>query len=598
MKLILKGDIVILKEIRIRNFRPFRDVSIDFAHGDKNITIIRGNKSTGITALINAICWCLYGYEIQPDDGHLPICNNKAAHLAGYGDEIEVSVELIFDDNGELLFFRRVQGFRKDFGKLIKSYDHLKVREQKENDILISDEAQFAIEKRIPRKLMNYFLLDNYNIKFNRYEIKRILDMFSDFSQINILKNVISHLDMVKDFYISEIEKFSVGIRKEYEGKKFLEDKLQEAESKKKDYLKSKEDIQNRINSKKKKLASMDSDVSKLLQRKIDLQNSINTNSSDLEKLEEQLNKHVLTKYPYVLSYDLFNFIDLCEKSQDTTLDISEFKEETTKDVKEFKDISGDLHKKIHEITHERENNINELREIEYMLSSVEKLSVELLLKSYNRCIKHKQKIDMGILSLSQEIKYIKDSLKAETNKEILFENKIKFDEHWGKVKFCEESKKVAEDILARFNEDAIRKLETEINNIFPKNYFKDQLLEIIINENSELIIKNYHGTRLNFNDLSNTEQSLLELSFAAALNKILGINLPIIIDFPSWFDTYTKNHMFNSFIDLNHDNQIILFITTGGDEFVDVISRHSKMYELRYKITEEGEESKVVLDD
>ena len=102
---------MILKEIRIRNFRLFRDVSIDFAHVDKNITIIKGNRGTGKTAIINAISWCLYGYEIRNDYERLPICNTKAARLAEHGDEIEVSVELIFDDDGELLSFRRVQCF-------------------------------------------------------------------------------------------------------------------------------------------------------------------------------------------------------------------------------------------------------------------------------------------------------------------------------------------------------------------------------------------------------------------------------------------------------------------------------------------------------
>ena len=415
---------MILKEIKIHNYRPFRDISIDFAHGDKNITIILGRRCAGNTTLINAIYWCLYGYEFRAGYEDLPICNIKTVHLAGYGDEIEVSVELIFDDDGKLLSFRRVRGFRKEFKKLILSSSHFEVREQIGNEIIISHEDQFAIDKKIPRKIMNH-LLDIYNITSDEYEKKRILELiFFDYSQLNILKNVIHHLNWVKNFYISKIKKLDADISNDYESKKILEDKLHKVESKK------------------------------------------------------------------------------------------------------------------------------------------------------------------------------GDSLKAETNKKLLLEHNLKFEEYRKKIEFCEESKRIAEDIFTQFNEYLIRKVETEINYIFPKNYLKDQVSEIFFNENYEFIIKNRKGCLLNYNDLSTGEQFLLNLSFIVSLNKIFGINLPIIIDLPVGFDMDTKIHMANYLIDLSQDNQIILLHTMFEDEFINIISKASKNYKLNDEWTDDGLVSKVVLDD
>ena len=54
---------------------------------------------------------------------------------------------------------------------------------------------------------------------------------------------------------------------------------------------------------------------------------------------------------------------------------------------------------------------------------------------------------------------------------------------------------------------------------------------------------------------------------------------------------------MANYLIDLSHENQIISLIA-AENEFAEIISRHSKIYELNYEMTEDGPESKVVLDD
>ena len=54
---------MLLKSIKLENFRQFRNESIDFAQGEggKNVTIIIGENGTGKTTFAQAFFWCLYG---------------------------------------------------------------------------------------------------------------------------------------------------------------------------------------------------------------------------------------------------------------------------------------------------------------------------------------------------------------------------------------------------------------------------------------------------------------------------------------------------------------------------------------------------------
>lgn len=133
---------MILNKVSIRNYRQYRNVDIDFAHGNgKNFTIIKGNNGTGKTTLLNALSWCLYGSEIHDykDDSSMDICNNKTEKLAIIGDEIKVSVELEFLDEGEILAFHRVKGFRKTGNGLISQprLDKFEVKTQDGMDIKV-----------------------------------------------------------------------------------------------------------------------------------------------------------------------------------------------------------------------------------------------------------------------------------------------------------------------------------------------------------------------------------------------------------------------------------------------------------------------------
>ena len=54
---------MLLKSIKLENFRQFRNESIDFAKGEggKNVTIIIGENGTGKRTFAQAFFWFLYG---------------------------------------------------------------------------------------------------------------------------------------------------------------------------------------------------------------------------------------------------------------------------------------------------------------------------------------------------------------------------------------------------------------------------------------------------------------------------------------------------------------------------------------------------------
>ena len=54
---------MLLKSIKLANFRQFLNEKITFASGEngKNVTIILGENGTGKTTFAQAFFWCLYG---------------------------------------------------------------------------------------------------------------------------------------------------------------------------------------------------------------------------------------------------------------------------------------------------------------------------------------------------------------------------------------------------------------------------------------------------------------------------------------------------------------------------------------------------------
>ena len=54
---------MLIRSIKLENFRQFRNESLNFGHCDdgRNVTIIIGQNGTGKSTFLQAFSWCMYG---------------------------------------------------------------------------------------------------------------------------------------------------------------------------------------------------------------------------------------------------------------------------------------------------------------------------------------------------------------------------------------------------------------------------------------------------------------------------------------------------------------------------------------------------------
>ena len=91
---------MIIKSMTIENYRPYKGpVNINFARGEKNVTIIQGRNDAGKTSFINAFTWCLYDKEPFRDEGIEGRCNQLALDKVNVKDEVDVKVQMIMEDS-------------------------------------------------------------------------------------------------------------------------------------------------------------------------------------------------------------------------------------------------------------------------------------------------------------------------------------------------------------------------------------------------------------------------------------------------------------------------------------------------------------------
>ena len=103
-----------IERIDLKNYRQFRNVSIDFGKSpNQDLHIIVADNATGKTNLLNAINWCLYGNEphLSKDSQQLPRLNLNTLVQASEGTKETASVELLTETEGNRITFRRSEDY-------------------------------------------------------------------------------------------------------------------------------------------------------------------------------------------------------------------------------------------------------------------------------------------------------------------------------------------------------------------------------------------------------------------------------------------------------------------------------------------------------
>lgn len=186
---------MIVKSMTIENFRPYKGpLSIDFARGEKNVTIIQGRNDMGKTSFINAFTWCLYDKEPFRDEGIEGRCNQLALDEVNIKDEVDVKVEMFMEDSsGRNIRIIRKQTFIKtsDMASRSKNNSELIIyRDDGLNEVKIENPDKY-IKNNLPESLQEYFMFTGEKLtQFFKKDQELVKKGVYTLYQLDLLENI------------------------------------------------------------------------------------------------------------------------------------------------------------------------------------------------------------------------------------------------------------------------------------------------------------------------------------------------------------------------------------------------------------------------
>lgn len=158
---------MLIKGIKLENFRQFKDASLKLATGEdgKNVTIIYGENGTGKTTFEQAFLWCLYG---ETSFSEKSLLNKDVERELMPGASASVVVTLDVEYNQTAYEIRREQTYTlTPSGTLKNDWSKVKLTETNEDgisEIIPTTENDFRINQILPKELSTYFFFDGERI--------------------------------------------------------------------------------------------------------------------------------------------------------------------------------------------------------------------------------------------------------------------------------------------------------------------------------------------------------------------------------------------------------------------------------------------------
>ena len=322
---------MIVKSMTIENFRPYKGpVSIDFAAGDKNVTIIQGRNDAGKTSFINAFTWCLYDKEPFRDQGIEGRCNQLALDGVNVGDEVNVKVEMLMEDSsGRDIQVTRQQTFIKtsELNSKQKHNSELIIYRNDGLDNIRIEKPEEYIQNNLPESLQEYFMFTGEKLtQFFNKDQDFVKNGVYRLYQLDLLKNINTQAKKWETYYRNKFKAINprLAMLKD-EKSKILEDeqndKIQLRQNKE-----SIKTLEVEIKALYMKIGSSGSDAEELRKDIKELKDEKRTLKYDLEDIKKEVLSIISNNFSLVLSYNLL-------KDLDTWKDIEE-------EVEDEKDIS------------------------------------------------------------------------------------------------------------------------------------------------------------------------------------------------------------------------------------------------------------------
>lgn len=204
-----------INKIEFINYRQYKNITVDFISKEgNNLFILKAKNGTGKTTFLNGILWCLYNneYYISDKDKALPIINSSLVKKAQEQEKLTASVKVTVDDSENIVIFERFQYFivkvnhLKGNKTVIPGQTGLKViitpKDNVSNTKVYEDELEVnnLVKQYFDESIYSYYFFDGENLKnyFEKSNTKKIKDSIFNISQVTLLANAISHLDIMQ----------------------------------------------------------------------------------------------------------------------------------------------------------------------------------------------------------------------------------------------------------------------------------------------------------------------------------------------------------------------------------------------------------------
>ena len=576
--------------------------------------------------------------------------------------DVVVEMEFL-DDDKKRLIFRRSKTFHKTNDDLIAGSvfgdEFVVIQPDSKDPEPNSNIAHYMVENKIPKEIEDYFFFDGARLAeyFQATSNQNIKDAILELSQLNLVTSLVSNLGKVRDKYIDKQKKLSPQIGEANEKIQQIENKINNFNSSYNNSEKVICESEDRIKEIDRELLDSNATEIKMkVERDKTLKTQIASDTKKLVNAQERRRKLILKNYPYILAYEYFNnFLEYGEVSRKKGYIPSKFKSAFLEDLlKQNKCICGaDLtedtdHRKAIEKLLEETSPLSDMsEEITMALAHVKEIILINIENFKNQLQPEKDKIkeySEKVDAKSEERKQIKAFLKNFSEKRVneLTEEKetlekdirkhernmgkceseisrlqtelgnwkkikasedgiqIELDELDDKIEFCRnaiESASVIEKTLVKDMKNNIEKLTKEkFLNIQWKD---DEFVDIRMNNDYGVFIKNRTGKEERPGDLSDGEKLCLGLCFMSALHNISGFELPIVMDTPlGVLDTDLRNNLAKSLPRFMAGKQIIMLVTSTEytDDFRDpLINNLEHEYTIKWSNSEDGKESEVI---
>ena len=639
---------MILKSLYLKNYRTYQGPeTIEFATGNQNITIIKGNNEVGKTTIMNAITWCLYGHEFYKNQGNEPIYSKSTTYDLNIGEEDTVEVKLLMEDEKgkEVKFIRKLLFYKNDNGECRD--------DSRDFDILIDENPvsfqSTYIRKHLPKDIKEYFLFDGEQLEsYFKDDKKNIKNSVYQLSHLDVLENTIKHLKESKKDLENQLTKLNPVLGRLRRNESILIDSI---EDNKNNLSKIESDIiewEKKIEHNSKEIKRWGKNPSSLIDEKEELKRNIENVDLNIKNKEKEFGTFLVKHIPKIFSIQyLLNVKDMCKELEEKGYIPARFKKEFLEYLLDQHECicGADLsegtsgHAKLIELYEATDVTTNIADEVNLLLGSWNNIIDKFPFEFRDNVIAKRQEIEdlrnnrkdiaKKIIDIDDELGGIdEDQVKKLQNEIKQFENLIKiYYEKKGKIahqiefdedklnmiqkEIIEEEKKAGikndiekslefcktvltqtQSIYHELEEDIHSRLEQLTSQEFGDLHWKEFYQGIVIDKNYEVkIIK--EGNYIVPNDLSKGGQLVLALSFMTALNSLSGFGLPIVIDTPlGRLDEPIKENIGKHLHEYTKNKQVTLLVT--GSEYSEEFRKGirdfvGKEYELNYIQEKDG---------